>query len=297
MILKELDPFTGSEPFEHAGRRAEEQMAFYLRREFGEHTDVFVINGLRLERKGDAAQIDHLLVHRNGFVIIESKSVTTEVAIDAKGDWSRLVDGTWRGMPSPINQAKLQTVLLKAVLDDFAPSALGKIFGMEKLQMRFGGLTYDAFAAVSDNGIINWPEQNKYDTICKADGICSLIKEKLKGYSARSGVLAHSKSLMYAVTEDSLIRYSLASMRKVAEHLVASHKPALAKNPSKPVRPHTTSNILVLPENTPPQPTFASTQACRDCAAKLSPRVMDFCRSNPNRFNGSLYCMNCQRKY
>lgn len=86
MILKELDPFHGTEPFELAGRRAEEQMAFYLRRQFGDFENVYVINGLRLERKGDACQIDHLIVHPYGFIIIESKSVTTEVSIDAKGD-------------------------------------------------------------------------------------------------------------------------------------------------------------------------------------------------------------------
>ena len=40
MIRKELDPFEGSGKLELAGRKAEEQMAFYLRRFFGSSVDV-----------------------------------------------------------------------------------------------------------------------------------------------------------------------------------------------------------------------------------------------------------------
>lgn len=298
MILKELDPFNGTEPFELAGRRAEEQMAFYLRRHFGEREAIYVINGLRLERKGDACQIDHLIVHPCGFVAIESKSVTTEVSIDGKGDWSRLTEGTWRGMPSPVNQAKLQLVLLREVLNDFAPEVLGKIFGMEALQMRFGGLQYDAYAAVSDNGIINWPTTDKYETVCKADGISALIQARIESYRTKTGMFGFSKSLFKRPSSDSFyISYSDERMRAVAEHLVAKHAPRVpAARPAAALKP-VTSKVLLLPENTPPNPTLASTSACWDCTAGLSPRVMDFCRAYPNRFGGGLYCMKCQPKY
>lgn len=298
MILKELDPFFGTEPFELAGRRAEEQMAFYLRREFADVDQVYVINGLRLERNGDACQIDHLIVHRCGFTIIESKSVTTEVRIDEKGDWSRLIDGQWRGMGSPVNQAKLQIVLLKKILNDLAPEVLGKLFGLDALQMRFGGLVYDAYAAVSDNGIINWPPGDKYDTVCKADGICEKIKNRLTHYKAKAGLVGFAKECMRPFKKDeSLIRYSDEVMRKVADHLVSVHKPLQRAEPEPAPRAPVTSSILVMPENTPPNPTPESTSACFDCSARLSARVMDFCRASPNRFSGHLYCMNCQKKY
>jgi hypothetical protein len=143
MILKELDPFTGTEPYELAGRRAEEKMAFYLKREFGDTKDMYVLNGLRLEHGDDACQIDHLIVHRWGTVIIESKSVTTEVRINERDEWSRMIDGKWKGMPSPINQGKLQYRLMSHVLDAHVEHLLGKLAG---IQRRFGGLQHDVFA-------------------------------------------------------------------------------------------------------------------------------------------------------
>ena len=86
MIAKELDPFTSTDKRQLAGRKAEEQMAFYLKRAF-EHDDrVRVFNGLRFEREGDAAQIDHLVFHRWGMILVESKSVTGTVRVNEHGE-------------------------------------------------------------------------------------------------------------------------------------------------------------------------------------------------------------------
>ncbi|MDQ2732228.1 MAG: NERD domain-containing protein [Armatimonadota bacterium] len=100
MIIKELDPFTSEDPLLKAGRTAEEQMAFYLRRAFGDDPYILVFNSLRLEADGDAAQIDHLILHRHGMIIIESKSVTSRVQINNRGEWIRWHDRVPRGMAS-----------------------------------------------------------------------------------------------------------------------------------------------------------------------------------------------------
>ncbi len=94
MIAKELDGFAPQNRFEEAGQRAEEQMAFYLRREFGDDASVVVVNDLRLERQDghgqtDAAQIDHVVVHPGGLVLVESKSVMSKVRCDEHGHWAR----------------------------------------------------------------------------------------------------------------------------------------------------------------------------------------------------------------
>ncbi len=52
MILKELDPLEATDPLAKAGRRAEEQMAHYLRRAFGDAPDLQLFHDLRLERDG-----------------------------------------------------------------------------------------------------------------------------------------------------------------------------------------------------------------------------------------------------
>jgi len=66
VIVKELDPFQSEDQLAKSGRAAEEQMALYLKRFFATDSDVLVLNGVRLEEDGDAAQIDHLLIHSYG---------------------------------------------------------------------------------------------------------------------------------------------------------------------------------------------------------------------------------------
>lgn len=57
MILKEKTSRCPTDKFGLAGYQAEKQMAFYLRRAFGEMPDVFGFNDLRFERNGEVAQI------------------------------------------------------------------------------------------------------------------------------------------------------------------------------------------------------------------------------------------------
>ncbi len=56
MIVKELDPFSSTDASARTGHRAEEQIAFYLRRAFADQPNCRVFNGVRLERGNDAAQ-------------------------------------------------------------------------------------------------------------------------------------------------------------------------------------------------------------------------------------------------
>src|SRR4051812_29419030 len=93
MIAKELDPFLSDDPLRRSGRQAEEQLAYYLLRDFAKYTDIIVFNGIRLEHNGDAAQMDHLLLHPYGFVIVESKSVAAQVAFNSRGEWTRYYRG------------------------------------------------------------------------------------------------------------------------------------------------------------------------------------------------------------
>ncbi len=93
MILKDKTTASPTDRFGKSGYEAEKQMAFYLRRAFGDSPEVFVFNDLRLERDGEFAQIDHLVFHRFGFVTIESKSVVGTITVNAKGEFTRTFDG------------------------------------------------------------------------------------------------------------------------------------------------------------------------------------------------------------
>ncbi len=82
-------------------------MVFFLRCEFAEKTDVIVFNDIAFARSGEKAQIDHLVLHRFGFAIVESKSIAGTVEVNEHHEFVRTYDGKRSGMRSPIEQARL----------------------------------------------------------------------------------------------------------------------------------------------------------------------------------------------
>src|ERR1022692_2535205 len=144
MICKERDSreHPTHDKLSEAGAKAEEQMAFYLKRAFHDDSEAWVFNDLRYETDDDdAAQIDHLVLHRSGFILIESKSVTSKVRIHQNGEWERLWNNHWQGMPSPIKQVERQVEFLRTALDVCREQLLGKlIFGHG--QVGFGSVPF-----------------------------------------------------------------------------------------------------------------------------------------------------------
>jgi len=191
MIVKELDEVQSSDKFIQAGVAAEKQMAFYLKRGFGDNPDVLVLNSLRIEKGDDSAQMDHLILHEFGMVIIESKSVTTEVSINEHGEWSRLFDGAYKGMPSPVLQAKRQGEFLKNYLKPHTEVLLKKLLGV---QLKFDKMPIDVIVAISDTGIINRPSKpfKELDSVCKADRAVEKINQIIKGYRKKDSALSVS---------------------------------------------------------------------------------------------------------
>jgi len=149
-----------------AGRRAEEQMTFYLRRAFGDTANLAILHDLRLVRSDqhlqDAAQIDHLVIHPGGLIIVESKSVSTRVRCDAHGHWTRHVPGHGsQGMPSPIIQARNQGAFLRRYLASAWPTLTQDWHG-------------SVLVAFSDHGRVDYDGESKeialaQRAVCKAD--------------------------------------------------------------------------------------------------------------------------------
>ncbi|MDO6546441.1 nuclease-related domain-containing protein [Pseudoalteromonas carrageenovora] len=153
MILKDKALSTSNYAKIKAGQKQELDVAFYLRRAFKDHGQVFVFNDVKFKHNGETAQIDHLIAYTYGFILIESKSITGEVTINEHQEWSRSYRGNWQGMPSPIKQVELQLELLKSLMRDNAPNLLTKLFG--KLQQGFSGREWHSICAISSNAIIN----------------------------------------------------------------------------------------------------------------------------------------------
>ena len=90
MIVKENTNPTPTDRFEKAGYEAERKVAYYLKMAFGENPDLLILNDLRIELEdGITAQMDHLIIHQHGLVIIESKSVAGKLQVQDDGQWVR----------------------------------------------------------------------------------------------------------------------------------------------------------------------------------------------------------------
>ncbi len=180
MIAKDHIASATTDQFQRAGDEAERQMAFYLKRAFADDSQVHVFHNLRLEDGGDAAQIDHLILHRSGAIIIESKSVTSSVRINEREEWAREWNGRWTGMPSPVLQARRQADFLRKMLRARREELLSKaVFGL--LQRGFGMFVFDVVVAISDQGVVQHrgqlPEVRKSDQV--VDRVRELIRQQI----------------------------------------------------------------------------------------------------------------------
>jgi hypothetical protein len=247
MIYKDLDPFSGQDKFGVAGRRAEEQMAFYLRRFFPGSAEVDVLNSLRIELGGEVAQIDHLVLHPFGLLIVESKSVVESVQIESDGQWIRWFNNHPQGMRSPITQARMQAMLLKALLDKAV-----------KQEGVFDRLQLDVLVAISDQGRIQWPSTGPLPEVCKADQVHERISQKLE--EARRAATA---TVTLSVKNRQRIADFLCAMHKPLVRPVSSPAPAPAKV-SEPVKPYTFT-----PAPSPAVATSAAAPAVKPVVAQV----------------------------
>ena len=112
MILKELDPFRG-DPAEMAARIEADRLAYYLRRYFRRSREVDVLNGVRVLSGSSMAQVDHLLLHGHGIVVLMRQATQGGLRIDQEGQWFRGGGASSTPIASPITHAYVQGLLLK----------------------------------------------------------------------------------------------------------------------------------------------------------------------------------------
>lgn len=240
MIFKELDPFSGSDRFAVAGRRAEEQMAHYFKRFFGGSEEVDVLNYLRIDLNGEVAQMDHLVLHPFGLMIVESKSVSGSVQIKDDGQWIRWFNKQPQGMRSPVTQARMQGMLLRDLLSRTV-----------KQRGFFDAVEIDALVAISDTGTIQWPSGGPLPEVCKADQVPERITQKIAAGRAGS-----SAPLLGA-----------DHRRVIGEFLRSVHRPVKAA-PSPDVS-RAESAYVSTPESADPVAALSEPPASKELPAKV----------------------------
>ncbi|WP_187628616.1 nuclease-related domain-containing protein [Paraburkholderia sp. UCT31] len=293
MIIKELEPFHGGNIFETAGRRAEEQMAFYLRREFANNPKVFVINGLRIEHDGEVAQLDHLVIYPEAFVVVESKSVSTQVRVNELNEWSRLVDGVWRGMPSPIEQAKLQLDVLFNLLRPHNSTLLGRFL---LLQKNWGAFQREVVVGISDSGIVERSSASSFPNVLKADLVTGYLAAMIERHARASAYMGFRRKK----TDDVVLNNSQDELLRTVAFLQRAHKPLLRSTaPSAPVA-MASAPVAPAPSEEPAMESGSDDKgkkrySCQKCGCEVSLKVARFCWFNKPRFSGLVLCMECQK--
>ena len=217
MITKPYEKKAGDpDPRQRAGDDAERQMAHYLHRAFRQDPEVHVLHDLRLEDREQpeqdgspgVCQIDHLIVHRFGMFIIESKSVTEEVRVRPDGsggdEWSRVSGGKETGMPSPIRQAIRQSEFLRTVLRRHREELLGRApVGLRTItkvvmgtdQRGFKHVPIQLVVAISDSGKIQrvdgWQAPHKPFRVfvTKADLVPEKIGQEIERHRKSASLL------------------------------------------------------------------------------------------------------------
>ncbi|MEP3480262.1 MAG: nuclease-related domain-containing protein [Fuerstiella sp.] len=239
-------PFKGTPPtdrFGKAGFAAEKQMAFYLNRAFQESSDIFVYNDLRFVRNEEVAQIDHLVLHRYGFTLIESKSVTGKVEVNKQLEFVRVWGQNRTGMKSPIAQVAMQAELLQNLLNDHKESLRRKVmFGL--VQAEFGDVRFTKFVAVSDQGEIK-REQCDPPELKKADSVISGVREiirlrdELQGFKGAVRRAAADKQQAAEMDERDITPLTDVELTAIQKFLRQHHQSAQRKrrvNQSKPAK-------------------------------------------------------------
>jgi len=268
MIVKEWSGQFTNDIRLKAGQEAEKQMAFYLKREFGKDKNIFVFNNIRIIHEGEVAQIDHLILHPYGFILIESKSITGSVEINKHGEWIRYYNGKPSGMRSPPIQLEMQKDILISFLDENPEEFLGKLLGL--VQKGVARRSYDCITAISDQAIIERKQEIK--DVYKADAVTTALRKKIKQYKRE------------LITGDS-VWFSKNDLQNITNFLLKSDT---SKTSATLKKQNTLENILKEPKKT-----HSSTKAkykkppfsCPKCKIPFNIRYSH---------NHYLYCQNCR---
>jgi len=201
MIFKELDALNWQDQAVVARRTADEQMPYYLRRFFGDSTQVDVLNQLCVSTGGVVTRVDHLLLHAHGLVVVDSHSVSGHLQVEEDGRWMCLEGSRLRVIRSPVTEAYEQALSLKAFLE-------------KKVRQKgfFDRVELDVMVAVPDTDAIQWPRSGALVEVCNADEVTRLVNDRVNQYR-RPGVGPG--------------RLVPEQRRRLAEFLVLKHRPQL----------------------------------------------------------------------
>ena len=191
-----------------SGVSGEKDSAYYIDFYFGDSNKWAVIHDLRLEHKGQVAQIDHLLINRFfDMYVLESKNFSYKLKITPEGEFQTYYGKEYVGIPSPIEQNKRHIHLLDLFLKhrDILPKRIGI-----SIRPKFKSLIL-----ISPRSIIARPPEKKFDTgsVIKADTLRTKIDREVAKQNPLADLATISKTC------------SSRTLMDAARSLAGFHKP------------------------------------------------------------------------
>jgi hypothetical protein len=191
-----------------SGVQGEEDPAYYIDFYFANSKNWAVIHDLRLELRGQVAQIDHLLINRFfDIYVLESKNYSYKLKINPDGEFEVYYDKQYIGIPSPIEQNKRHIHLLNLFVESYA--ILPKRIGIS-IRPRLKN-----FVLVSPKCTIVRPPEKRFDTSCviKADTLRTKIDLEVEKWNPLTDFASISKMC------------TSSTLQRTARRLVSFHRP------------------------------------------------------------------------
>jgi hypothetical protein len=263
MIVLPFDPTPRGDANQARGHAAERQLAHDLGRAFADaDLDIQLYHGLRFPAprsawESDHTQIDHLIVHRYGMVIVESKTTggydRGVFYVDQHDQWERRPEGP-RGprynMPSPVEQARRQAESLRVLLQNSPEPLLDKVAGL--LQQKFTRyFPIVTLVAIANNTRLDGPGAEQHaGTVMKAEKIVGRIREEIESHARHVGLVGFVRGAFTDPhSERGLFNLSDAALGRIKDYLLKMHTPAPAATPAPSKPAMRTTNVAVPAEH------------------------------------------------
>jgi len=279
-LAKELRSF-------RKGIQGERNAAHYLDNHLKHSKNWIVIHDLRISVDGEVAQIDHLLVGRFAFVLLETKTFGGDLTINEHGEFAVQYPGERiYDIPSPLEQSRRHENVLQKLLERL------------EIRTRTGGKhRMEHVVLVDPKRAIRRPHAKNLDTsfLIKADQFPAWQEkwtEKEPGFLEVFSTLADVRGR--------------ETIKEWAEKIVRQHRPAAPLNLSdfapKTELLHTSGaepklTKEVASEQKAPAGAPERKLVCVTCGTKISFAEGKFCWNQERRFGGGQYCREHQAAF
>jgi hypothetical protein len=209
MLAKPFDASLARHDFEQAAQLAYKQ----LERSLMGLPDLRVFSGLRLLQGQHAFTLDHLVLHRHGFIVIENAAMMLELSVNALGEWTHVYCDALLRIPSPQVQLERKLKRLHSFLEPHA-SVLRQ---ENNKQFYFYPLRYHKLVVLADEVKLQVPRGVTFPDLVKA----SQLPRKVQSLAAESRRKAKA-TLGYKAKG---LELSESELYKISAFLRAQHEP------------------------------------------------------------------------